>query len=1030
MRDALSLSPILVGAAFLALLAATLIGGVEGWPTRGGRDSALRAAAPPAAPSAGTWPSRIGLTIVGLVAAIATQSWFDPGRLLAGGDMSPVVGTAWLGRLFVPWSWSGSDLGGPAVNETNLPFAAVYWLVHALHGSPALAERIWYTALLVGAAAACYLLLWALRVGPAGSTIGALAYIFNAHVVTIGTNPVFLAAMVPLAGLPAVVLATASGRWPLRRGILLLGASAPLLGYVSENPPLVLMIGALLASMPLLVGWLDGQAAARRALRTLALGGLLLALASCYWLVPTVLQLQIDATSTLADQSSWLWTEGRATLANGFWLNNDWGWKFAEYYPYAGAYDKFPLLILKFLLPIMAFGFLALARFPRAIGTTARGARLGIAASATALFVVLLSTGTNLPGALIFDPLYQLTLGWLLREPGRFLILGGLAYSVLLALTTEAACERLNSWPGTVWGWRSAWHRPGLRLAAVGAAGAAVLAPGFPLMTGAIAPDHRPVLPSMHVSVPAYWTAMASYLNGSAPPGNLLVLPQDDFYQMPYTWGYYGVDGFVTDLIARNVVDPVAQGYQPAGQQLIGAVGLVQQGLLAHDWPSVQRTLAAIGTPLLLVRGDVNAAFPERDITPPAALDTALREDPGMRLVRRFGKLELFALRARISPTGSATSYATVNSATPDLRDLALLPSGTALISSPMRPAVPAVLQLPPVSQWRLTGDELRTSVAEPPGRQYRTELLSATGAFEQPDASFSRSRARLITRVRHGDGQVVEEFSYKLGGSLLSDGDFASGTWGTVGNCAAFPGTTATARLSARLLPGQGLGGQSALAFSAYADSACETHPLAWRSGPLFVSLWVRNVSGAGPRMCFLQMPSNECASMSPLPSNSAPSRWSHYQAIVTPDPGTSSLSLFLYADVYTAGALTSNEYSDIVVRRAPVALQPVVVATPRSHERPAPALYTVGESFSPDWIGPPGDQHVVVDGLRNGWLGPNSSNDPLRFGPTSWYLLSRVASLIAAGLVLVLALSLWPGGRYRLVPAVRAASRGRKHG
>ncbi len=325
------------------------------------------------------------------------------------------------------------------------------------------------------------------------------------------------------------------------------------------------MIGALLASMPLLVGWLDGRAAARRALRTLALGAPLLALASSYWLVPTVLQLKIDATSTLANPSSWTWTEGRATLANGFWLNNDWGWKFAEYFPYAGAYGKFPLLILKFLLPITAFGFLALARFPRAIGVTARRARLGIAASAMALFLVLLSTGTRLPGALVFDPLYELPLGWLLREPGRFLMLGGLAYSVLLALTTEAACERLNSFElGTVWRWRSALHRPGLRLAAVSVVGAAVLAPGFPLMTGAIAPVHRPLLPSARVSVPAYWTAMASYLNGSAPPGNLLVLPEDDFYQMPYTWGYYGADGFITNLIARNVVDPVAQGYAAA----------------------------------------------------------------------------------------------------------------------------------------------------------------------------------------------------------------------------------------------------------------------------------------------------------------------------------------------------------------------------------------------------------------------------------------------------------------------------------
>ena len=1026
-RDDTRLSPILVGAAFLALLTATLVGGVEGWSTRGGRRSLLTAAARPAARRAGTWPSRIGLAITGLATAIAVQFWFDPGRLLAGGDMTPVVGTAWLGRLFTPWSWSGSDLGGPAANETNAPWAAVYWLVHAFHGSSALAEDIWYTALFAGAAAACYLLLQALRVGPAGSTIGALAYVFNAHVVTIGTNPVFLAGMVLLAGLPAVVLTTASGRWTIRRGILFLGASAPLLGYVDQNSPLVIMIGALLASIPLLVGWLDGRAAARRALLTLGLGAPILALASSYWLVPTVLQLKNDAVSTLANQSSWTWTEGRATLANGFWLNNDWGWKFAEYYPYAGAYDQFPLLILKFLLPITAFSFLVLARFPRAIGVMSRRSRLGIAASATALFFVLLSTGTHLPGALIFDPLYDLPLGWQLREPGRFLILGGLAYSVLVALTAEVARERLNSLPGIMRRWRSALQRPALRLAAVGAASAALLAPGFPLMTGAIAPDHRPVLPSAHVSVPSYWTAMASYLNRSAPPGNLLVLPEDDFYQMPYTWGYYGADGFITDLIARNVVDPVSQGYTPAPQELTDAVGLVQRGLLAHDWSSVHQTLAAIGTPMLLVRGDVNPAFPNRDITSPAVLAKALSEDKDMQLVRRFGELELFALRNSISPAGSVTSYATVNSATPDLRDLALFPSGTALISSPMRSAVPAVLQFPSVSQWQLAGDELKTSIVEPPGWQYNTKLLSATGAFERRGAS-STPHARLITRVSHSDGQVIEELSYKLGGSLLSDGDFASGAWGAVKNCAAFPGTAATAGLAARVVAGQGRAGLPTLALSAKADSACDMRSLTWRSGPLFVSLWVRNVSGAPPRMCLWEMPIKKCAAISPLPSTSTPSQWYHYQTIVTPGPGSRSLTLFLYADVYTPGALTTNDYSDVVVRQAPVLLQPVVAATPRGHQRPASALYTVGESFSPNWIGRSGDQHVEVDGLRNGWLGPRSSDDPPSFSLSSWYLLSRFASLLAAGLLLTLVLSLWPGGRYRPVATLRAALGGRE--
>jgi arabinofuranan 3-O-arabinosyltransferase len=1049
------LSPILVGAAFPALLAATLIGGVEGWSTRGGRRSQRRAATRSAARGAGTWPPRIGLAIIGLVAAIAAQSWFEPGRLLAGGDLSPVVGTAWLGRLFAPWSWSGSNLGGPAANETSLPWAAVYWLVHALRGTPALAQDIWYTVLFAGAAVACYLLLRVLRVGPAGSTLGALAYVFNAHVVTIGTNPVYLAAMVLLAGLPAVVLTTASGRWALRRGILLLGASAPLLGYAYQNPPLMFMIGALLAPMPLLAGWLDGQVAARRALRTLALGLPLLALASSYWLVPTLLKLKIVATSTLGNPLSWTWTEGRATLANGFWLNNGWGWKYAAYFPYAHLYDEFPLVILKFLLPVAAFSFLALARFRGAAGETARRACLGIAASATALFLVLLSTGTLLPGAVVFDRLYGLPLGLMLREPGRFLMLGGLAYAVLAALTTETAWERLNSFePGSIRRWGSALQRPGLRLAAISAVGAAVLAPAFPLMTGAVAPDHRPLLPSTHVKVPAYWTAMASYLNRSARPGNLLVLPEDDFYQMPYTWGYYGADTFIRNLIVRKVLIPAAQGYAPAQQDLLGAVRLVQKGLLAHDWPSVRRTLAATGTPLLLVRADVNSAFPGRHITSPAALDRALREDPGMRLVHRAGKLDLFGPRGRISPAGSVHSYATVNSDTPDLRDLALLPVGTALISSPMRPAVPAVLQVPPVSQWRLANGLLKTSIAEPPGRRYHVKLLSATGAFKRTDASHLRPgrlrtrRAgrprqpangpsvpagwtpghpgRLHARVVYRGGRVAEELSYKLGGSLLSDGDFASGRWRAVGNCAASPATASTAQLAARVLPGQGPAGRPALELSANAGSACEMRLLAWRSGPLFVSLWVRNVSGAAPRICLWQLPVKTCAAMAPLPPSSSSAGWHHYQTIVTPDRRTRGLVLFLYADVYTAGARTVNEYSHVVVRHSPVVLQPAVVATPRRHERPPPKLYTVGDTFSPEWIAPPGDLRVEVDGLRNGWLGPHPGDFGLSFGPSSWYWLSRFASLLAAGLLLALALSLWPGGRSR---TMRTALGGRKH-
>jgi len=403
-----------------------------------------------------------------------------------------------------------------------------------------------------------------------------------------------------------------------------------------------------------------------------------------------------------------------------------------------------------------------------------------------------------------------------------------------------------------------------------------------------------------------------------------------------------------------------------------------------------------MGTPLVLVRGDVDAAFPGRHITPPAKLEQALREDKDMRLVRSFGELELFGLRESSSPTGSTTRYATVDSATPDLRDLSLFPTGTILITKPIQSTVPAVIQLPAVSQWQVAGNKLETSLSEPTGWRYRNELLSSTGEFKQKDSSHSRTRAGPSVKVSRADGKVTAQLSYKLGGSVIKGGDIASGARNAVGNCDASPGTTATARLAANALPGQGPTGQSALSLSANADSACVAR------------------NGAAPRMCLFEQPADHCAASPPLPSNSGSSKWSRYQTIVTPDPGTRKMLIYLYADVYTPGVITTNEYSDVVVRKFSAAPQPVVVATPRRHESVEP-LYTTDGSYSSGCAESSGASRVEVDGLRNGWLGGNSGDHPPRFTWSAWYLLSRIASILAVGLLLALALSrrvreFWP--------------------
>ncbi|MST31743.1 hypothetical protein GHK86_03245, partial [Acidimicrobiaceae bacterium USS-CC1] len=630
--------------------------------------------------------SRAVAVVVGLVTAGAAQTWFTWGRSLAGGDIAPPEGTAWIAHLFAPWAWTGSNLGAPNATETQLPWAVVLEVVHLLGGPAWLAQRLWLTVLFAGAALAALALLRTVGIRPLAAGAGALVYVLNPYVLSsVGFNDVYLAGLLLLAAYPAAVLAAASGRLSRRTAVLVIAAGAPLLGFAYSNPPLAAMIAVVTAVSAAAAGWLWGPAAAKRAGLVVVAGGLLAGALSAYWIVPSLLQVSADATGRLSTLGAWGWTEGRANLANGLWLDTTWGWKFPIYYPYAPAYGRFPLDALKYLPAVLAFSALPLALLAPLAPDTRHRQRLGLAAAGGALFLVVLGTGTNAPGAVLFDPLYHLPYGWLLREPGRFLMAAGLGYALLVAVTFEVAGPAMAAVAGRRDRRHSPpsrrQHRAGARSGPAPGRGAtlalaavllAALVPAYPLALGQVAPDHRRgVYPPVRVAFPSYWTAMASYLNHRAPAGNLLLLPLDDFYQMPYRWGYYGNDGFITDLVARHVLDPSAQGYQSLSAGLGRAVSAVSAALLARQWLLADRLLAALGTPEILVRGDVVASFPGRNIISPRLLASRLHADPSMRVVYRSGPLTLFEDTA-VTPTPPTATrkVATVDTTTPDLRVL------------------------------------------------------------------------------------------------------------------------------------------------------------------------------------------------------------------------------------------------------------------------------------------------------------------------------------------------------------------------
>lgn len=944
-----------------------------------------------------------------LIAAAAAQSWFTWGRSLAGGDIAPPEGTAWISRLFLPWTWTGSNLGGPNASETQLPWAVVLGATHAL-GLPAwFAQRLWLTLLFAAAAAAAVVLLRTLGLRPTGAGAGALVYIFNPYVLsTVGINAVYLAGLVVLAALPAAVLSAANRRLSVLAASIAVAVLGPLMGYVYANPPLAAMAAGAAAFAVPLAGWLWGWHAARRALVAVVLGGLAAILVSLYWITPSLLQISAVATGNLSPVSAWAWTEGRATLANGLWLNTAWGWVYSIYYPYANAYGHWPLQLVKYLLPAASFGGLVLALARRNRPRVRYLTRLALAAAAVSLFFIFLATGTNPPGSILFDALYALPYGWLLREPGRFLMVVGLGYAVMFGVTIEVAgptlvfraAHYLTTWRSHARQWRLA--RP-VGAALLGAILMVALVPAYPLALGQVAPaQRRGYFPSSRVAFPHYWTLMADYLNSKAPPGHLLVLPPDDFYQMPYTWGYYGNDGFISALLNRDVLDPTAQGYDSVASQLTATDQSLVSALLRRKWALATTLMTVLGTPLILVRGDVDASFPGRDIVSPAELAARLLADPAMRLVRHAGPLELFDENgASPSPTIVTSSVVTVNSPAPDLSSLVVLPPHSALVTAPMRPGTPAILQAPQFSAWRMVRGELESAINAPAGWRYRLLFLpSKGGVVARGPVSASFTEGNAVLRL-------------KLGRQAAVDGSLHSGPWQpAVGNCDDLGGRIASRDLQASVVSGPD--GRLALKLQASTDSACEATPIAWRGGPLLLSLWIRHESGANPRLCLWESALHRCSAQTPtLPGARG---WRHIQFVLQPNSAAGALSLFVYADSLTPGQSTTNEYADLGAYSLPAVGEAVLLATPIRPSRTPERLLVTDSSFSSRWSAPVG-KHVLVDGLRNGWLLPLGESGVVlpTYLPAASLHVSRIVSAVAGAFALLMLAGLLLSGARR---------------
>jgi hypothetical protein len=247
-----------------------------------------------------------------------------------------------------------------------------------------------------------------------------------------------------------------------------------------------------------------------------------------------------------------------------------------------------------------------------------------------------------------------------------------------------------------------------------------------------------------------------------------------------------------------------------------------------------------------------------------------------------------------------------------------------------------------------------------------------------------------------------------------VRNGDFNDGLagWG-FGNCGATANTTLPSQYD--ILPPRaqtvhvvsthvaGVLGHAALLTSAE-DIACLSTSCRWTGGTVYIHLFARHIAGLKPQVILWNSTTNTPV---PVAFTWRGTDWVQYSGSASPSGVAATLSLFLYASASLNSEITSVEYGHVLVSTG-LPPAPVLLGTTAFRPVRVPYVYVSRNGYTNDWTAGPGFRHVLVDGLRNGWIvrSPGPMVHPT-YAFAIWDRLGDIISALVAAILLFYVMS-----------------------
>ncbi|MCL4541918.1 MAG: DUF3367 domain-containing protein [Chloroflexi bacterium] len=567
------------------------------------------------------------LLLVVAVVVVAIPAFYRPG-FIAAGDAWP--------SYFLPydhhfqdslslWGTTVSAIGSPQFEKDFTVYGAFGKALLALGLSGPAAEFFFYVlCLLCEALGTAY---FALTLFPRwhfaafAASMGVVLSLFNI-ISFLGASELFA------TGYYAFIAGFVLRKVQRNDQPLLIAAQTALLSLglmvLSGNPPLAVCAVIWGLFWVAVAFWMFGIH--KGVVTGFALGAFLALLANSWWLYAAYITLYKSGGAvqqTFAGPAAWAWVDARASFVNLLSLSGLWAWPQLSYFPWASSYLHLPLNIALFfpaLFAIIALAKREKATFPLLIVVV------------VALFI---AKGYHEPAAQINTFFYEhVPFFWLLRDPQVEANIGlYLALFVLAGLGIETVVRFLQN------GSLSAI----LRIVGV----VFICLDGYAFVSGQFIPNSW-LNSQAHevVTIPSYWYDLARFLNTQQHAGPALVLPNDDFYQMPYTWGFYGTDSVAQSFLQSPVfiltAPDTSAGYIGAGKAYNTFQNQLYQMIAHNERTPIAPLLRSLGIHWIVERQDINWRMSGRHILSATHITAYLSRQPGIAKAATFGKLDLY----------------------------------------------------------------------------------------------------------------------------------------------------------------------------------------------------------------------------------------------------------------------------------------------------------------------------------------------------------------------------------------------------